>query len=123
MRTAFLLLTLLIYTNVFAHAASTSTLGKEQLEAYKVGMITQRLYLSADQAKLFRPIYENYTTKRKAVKKKDSELKKSLATTTLANNDLLVELKKIPLYRQQVADLEKNFINSLSKVISAKQIA
>ena len=123
MRTAFLFLVLLICTNVFAQTASTSTSGKEQLEAYKVGMITQRLNLSADQAKLFWPIYEDYTTKRKAIKKKDSDLKKSLATTTLANKELLLELKKIPMYRQQVADLEKNYINNLSKVISAKQIA
>lgn len=120
MRTTFLLLILLICTNTFAQ---TTTSGKEQLEAYKVGMITQRLNLSADQAKLFWPVYEDYTTKRKVVKKKDAELKKSFATTTLANKELLLEVKKIPLFRQQLADLEKDYLDRLSKVISAKQIA
>jgi Skp family chaperone for outer membrane proteins len=121
MRTTFLLLILLIYTNAFAQTSSTS--GKEQLEAYKVGMITQRLNLSADQAKLFWPIYEEYTKQRKVIKKKDSELKKSLATTTLDNKDLLQEIKKIPMHKQQQADLERDYINKLSKVISAKQIS
>lgn len=125
MRTTLLILSLLICTNVFAQKATPnhSATGKEQLEAYKVGMITQRLNLSEEKARLFWPIFDDYTTKRKAVKKKEGDLKRSLATSTLDDKELLQELKKIPLFKQQLADLEKQYINKLSKVISSKQIA
>ena len=94
----------------------------EWYESAKIGMITSRLNLAADQATSFWPVYNEYTVKKREVRKSLGEhLSES---RSLANTDdkITAELKEILALKQKEVDLEKEYVNKFLKVLNPKQV-
>lgn len=95
---------------------------KEQINAARVGYITQQIHLTEEQSTKFWPIYNEYSEKRRSIKK---ELKKSLKDKDLANiqeEDAKKLLDNIKSLKDQERLLNEEYEPKLLQVISYKQL-
>ena len=95
--------------------AAAQNQGRQKIESAKIGLITNRLNLTPDQAPQFWAIYNEYSDRRKDVTRK---LRQNNRSTSNAMDDLeeSVELK------QKLVDLEKEYNGRFLKVISPQQL-
>ncbi|MGR3809462.1 Spy/CpxP family protein refolding chaperone [Jiulongibacter sp. NS-SX5] len=92
----------------------------ERLKAMKVAMITQKLDLSADQAKGFWPVYDEFDAEKR---KLNHDLREKLRETRGERTDQ-TEIKRqdeIFKLREQELALTKSYRPRFLEVISAKQ--
>jgi Spy/CpxP family protein refolding chaperone len=97
--------------------------GNQKIEAARIGMITNRLNLSTDQATAFWPIFNEYEGSKMEIKK---GLRKHLSESrSLANTDekILAELKEMMALRQKEIDLDKDYMGKFLKVINPRQVS
>ncbi|SMD05805.1 hypothetical protein SAMN04488524_4522 [Pedobacter africanus] len=64
-----LLVTLLFMFPALVMAQKYTERMNDEIEAYKIGFLTQKLDLSADEAKIFWPIYNNWQKEQTALRK------------------------------------------------------
>ncbi|MET4546828.1 hypothetical protein ABIE26_004166 [Pedobacter africanus] len=64
-----LLVTLLFMFPALVMAQKYTERMNDEIEAYKIGFLTQKLDLSADEAKIFWPIYNNWQKEQDALRK------------------------------------------------------
>ncbi|WP_207429715.1 hypothetical protein [Pedobacter sp. SYSU D00535] len=83
----------------------------KQLEAVKVGYITNKLDLSAEEAQRFWPVYHNYEREMREVIKQRNKERKSGATVD--------ELK----YETQILNIRKKYKKEFSEVLPASKVA
>jgi Spy/CpxP family protein refolding chaperone len=97
--------------------------GNQKIEAARIGMITNRLNLTPEQATVFWPIYNDFESRKKEIKK---SLRKHLSESrSLANTDdkILLELKELMALRQKEVDLDKEHLNKFLKVLNPRQVS
>jgi len=95
---------------------------REKIKAARIGLITQRLALTSDQAEKFWPIYNEFTDKRTSLRKsyKDAERNINPNNPDPKQQESLVELGlKV---KQDELSLEKEYSNKLMSVITAQQM-
>ena len=95
---------------------------KEKIKAARIGLITQRLGLTPDQAEKFWPIYNEFTQKRTDLKSqyKDAEKNVNPNNPDPKQQQALVDLGlKI---KQDELSLEKEYSGKLMSVITAQQM-
>ena len=115
----YILLTLGLSFTVFAQTSPTN---REKIEAAKIGFINEKLELTPKQAETFWPMYNEYTAKKKEIKKAINKLK-------IENNEnetdaeIIDDIKKINSYRQKEVDLEKEYIDKFLTILTPKQLA
>ena len=103
----------------FAHAQRAEHM--EKLKSVKIGMITERLALSAEQAKTFWPIYNQYEAeKRKLYQETRQKLRPEPGSSRteeaeLSRQDDLFEMKEMEL------ELTKKYRPKFLTSITAKQ--
>ncbi len=97
--------------------------GRENIEAARIGLITKRLELSADQSAKFWPIYNEYDEKKTALRKALRQLKTSYAPAAATNDEIRNDLDEMLNLRQKEVDLEKDYVKRLMKVITPRQVA
>lgn len=115
-----LLLVLLIISNTaFAQGGSK----KEALEAIKVGIITKKLDLTPDEAKVFWPIYNLYEDELGALRKKRKEEKNTDDITTLNDKEVEKVVDGEILFRQQELDIIKKYHAQFKKILPIKKVA
>lgn len=95
---------------------------REKIEAARIGMITNKLGLTPEQAEKFWPIYREFSDKRMDLRKefKVEQAKIKPGNATPEDQKKLVDLG-LDLKQKEV-DLEKNYSGRLLKVISAEQM-
>ena len=95
---------------------------KEKIEAARIGMITNKLGLTPEQAEKFWPIYREFSEKRMGLRKEFNTEKEKIkfGSATPEEQKKLVDLG-LDL-RQKEVDLEKNYSGRLLKVITAEQM-
>ena len=94
---------------------------EERLESRKIGYITKELDLTSDEAQAFWPIYNEYTTKRKALRSDDMKaLMKKRDEMTESDADLVLD-QMFEKEEKQLA-LKRDFSKRLESVISKKKI-
>jgi len=90
---------------------------RQKIESAKIGLITNRLNLTAEQAPQFWAVYNEFNAKRQNVRRqlrqKNGQPGRSNAVDELQES---VELK------QRLVDLEKEYNSKFLKVISAQQL-
>ncbi len=99
-----------------------NTNAKEKIKAARIGLITQRLGLTPDQAEKFWPIYNEFSQKRTELMKqyKDAEKNINPSNPDPKQQQALVDLGlKI---KQDELGLEKEYSGRLMNVITAQQM-
>jgi hypothetical protein len=92
---------------------------KEKIKAARIGLISQRLGLTPDQAEKFWPIYNEFASKRQELVKEYRQAERT-APTDPKQQEALVNLG-LKLKQDEVA-LEKEYSSKMLNVISAQQI-
>ncbi len=95
---------------------------RQKIEAARIGMITNKLGLTPEQAEKFWPIYREFSEKRTEIRK---EFKLEQNKIKPENTDSEHQKKLVDLdlnLKQKELDLEKTYSGRLMKVITAEQM-
>ena len=95
--------------------------GRQRIESAKIGLITNRLNLTADQAPSFWAIYNEYDDKRSETRRKIRQIN-AAAGQTLTDENALSNIKEVNDLKKQLADLDEEYSKKFLKVISPKQL-
>jgi hypothetical protein len=121
MKKILICLTIFICTQVVAQETSKN----EKIEAMKVGFITNKLELSAKEAQLFWPLYNEYNQKmeklRKSKKSDFDELKNK--GENLSDKEISTFMDEVFATRQKELDLQKEYFDKYAKVLPLKKVA
>lgn len=96
---------------------------EDKIKSLKVAFFTERLELSPKEAQTFWPIYNEFEEKRDAMREREHNQIRS----KIKNSDNLTEkesdqlLKQYLIFEEEEEELDKDFIERISKVISAKK--
>jgi len=95
----------------------------ERIKSLKIAFITERLDLSSKEAQVFWPIYNEYQENREALRQRErsqirSKIRDSENLTEKEANELL---RQYLSFEEEEEELDKNFIQKVTKVISAKK--
>ena len=114
-------MTIFICTQVVAQETSKN----EKIEAMKVGFITNKLELSAKEAQLFWPLYNEYNQKidklRKTKKSDFDDLKNKGENPT--DKEISTFMDEVFATRQKELDLQKEYFDKYAKVLPLKKVA
>ncbi|MBS1682960.1 MAG: hypothetical protein JST48_14705 [Bacteroidetes bacterium] len=94
---------------------------KEKIKAARVGLITQRLNLTSEQAQKFWPIYNEFDLKRTEIRKPYREAQRKIRNIS----DPIQQQAVVDLglkVKQDELNLEKEYSAKLSNVITAQQM-
>ena len=69
--------------------------GKEKIRAAKVGLITNRLNLSEEQAKTFWIVYDEFDKKRSEIRKNVRQMTTESRNITTSDDKILSDLKEV----------------------------
>ncbi len=97
--------------------------GREKIKAARLGLITNRLNLTEEQAKGFWPIFNDYETKRADLRKSIRQLTAESRNLTTSDDKIAANLKEILNLKQKEVDLEKEYQAKFLKVISVRQVS
>lgn len=106
-----------------APAARAQQGGRQKIESAKIGMITNRLNLTPDQASQFWPVYNEYNGKKQELNRRIRQLRNEPTRSNLSDDQLKNGLREATATKQKLADLDEEYMDRFLKVISAKQLS
>lgn len=115
------LMSLMLMTQA-AHAQNEIS-GRQKIESAKIGLITNRLNLTTEQAPQFWAVYNEYNAKKQELNRRIRQLNNEPSRNNLNNNQLLDGLREVNATKQKLADLDDEYLNRFLKVISPAQVA
>ncbi len=118
MRFSILIAMLLISFAVIGQ--STDDKHKERYDAQKIAYITTKLDLTADEAKLFWPIYNKYQEEFNGLRKQKDEKPFSIE---MSNEEAQAYLDHRTKIEEQYMSIKKRYYSDLKKAVSVKKIA
>ncbi|TAE91112.1 MAG: hypothetical protein EAZ80_12985 [Runella slithyformis] len=107
----------------FTTTANAQEGGNSKLESAKIGLITNRLNLSTDQAALFWPVYNEFDDKKKEIRKSLRKLVVETNTLTTSDEKILANLREGLNLQQKEVDVEREYMAKFLKVINVRQLA
>ena len=114
---------ILIIFSLIGSTGFTQNSGTKQIETAKIALITNRLNLSPEQAQQFWPIYNEFDTKKKEIKKNYRKLVSEINTLTTSDEKILANLKETLNLQQKEVDVEKDYMAKFLKTINVRQLA
>ncbi|QJW89687.1 hypothetical protein HNV11_09985 [Spirosoma taeanense] len=106
-----------------AAVAQNDLSGRQKIESAKIGMITNRLNLTTDQAPQFWAVYNEYNAKKQELNRRIRQLNNEPSRGGLNNNQLMDGLREVNATKQKLADLDDEYMNRFLKVITPAQLA
>ena len=97
--------------------------GKEKIRAAKVGLITNRLNLTEDQAKTFWIVFDEFDKKRSEIRKNIRQMTAESRNITTSDDKILSDLKEVLSLKQKEVDLEKEYLSKFLKTINVRQLS
>ena len=97
--------------------------GKEKIRAAKVGLITNRLNLSEEQAKIFWVVFDEFDKKRSEIRKNIRQMTAESRNITTSDDKILSDLKEVLSLKQKEVDLEKEYLSKFLKTINVRQLS
>jgi hypothetical protein len=95
------------------------------VEAMKIAFLTNKLNLTAKEAQLFWPLYNEYSQKmdvlRRAKKSEYDEIKSKNSTPT--DKEIESYMEEVFLTKQKELDLQKEYYNKYVKILPIKKVA
>lgn len=113
-----IMLTLVVHTV----GAQDDANGRQKIEAAKIGMITNRLNLTTDQAPQFWAVYNEYNGKKQELNRRVRQLNNQPSGSNLNNDQLVNGLREVNATKQKLADLNDEYLSRFLKVISPAQL-
>ena len=110
----------LLFIPFWSYGQSNSA--KQKLQAAKIGLITQRLVLTPDQAQKFWPVYQQFTEQKRSNQTEFRALKKSYKAETATEAETKQLIQKGQELKQNQLNLEKEYSDKLLGVINSKQL-
>ncbi|WP_229310964.1 hypothetical protein [Larkinella soli] len=101
---------------LLSRPAAAQDQDRQKIESAKIGLITNRLNLTTDQAPRFWPIYNEYNERRKEITR---QLRRPSKT---GSNDALEDINESVELKQKLVDLDKEYNGKFLKVITAQQL-
>lgn len=101
---------------------SFSQSNRDKIKTLKIAFITEKLNLSEKEAQQFWPIYNNFEEESSKLKRDNYELRKNMNFDTISEEDAKKLLNDIRLNENKKQSLENDFIDRLTKIMSAKKI-
>lgn len=97
----------------------------KDIESMKIAFITKRLSLTPEEAKVFWPVYDNYTTEMKSVREsRINRLKEAKDEfDTMSDKDVDKLLEEDIAFRQQEVDVLKKYHPKFKQVLPIKKVA
>ena len=124
MRKITILITVLSFTfSMSLKAQDDYPRGKEKIRAAKVGLITNRLNLSEEQAKIFWVVYDEFDKKRSEIRKNIRQMTAESRNITTSDDKILSDLKEVLSLKQKEVDLEKEYLSKFLKTINVRQLS
>ena len=124
MRKVTILITVLSFTfSMSLKAQDDYPRGKEKIRAAKVGLITNRLNLSEEQAKIFWVVYDEFDKKRSEIRKNIRQMTAESRNITTSDDKILSDLKEVLSLKQSEVDLEKEYLSKFLKTINVRQLS
>ncbi len=96
---------------------------RQQIHDAKVSMITNRLKLTAEQSEKFWPIYNEFSEKRRGLRRAQRKVINERRDGGLADKVALENLKEVQELKQKEVDLEKQYQGRFLSVITPSQLA
>ena len=96
----------------------------DKVELMKIGFITQKLNLSTSEAKMFWPVYNEYSAELKKLNLKKKEHVSSFrAKINPSNQDANKFINEQFAFKQSSLDLRKKYMNEFKKVLPESKVA
>ena len=95
---------------------------RKKIEAARIALITERLNLTPKQAEKFWPIYNEFTSKRRAARQDFERQKKAIPKEQMTEEDRQELVAKGLELKEQEVVLEKEYSKKMLKVISTEQM-
>ena len=118
-----LIILLFVFLTSFSFSQNESK--NDKVEAMKIAFLTNKLNLTAKEAQLFWPLYNEYNQKmdvlRRAKKSEYDEIKSKNSTPT--DKEIESYMEEVFLTKQKELDLQKEYYNKYTKILSMKKVA
>jgi len=96
---------------------------KEKIKAMKIAFITDKLALTSEEAQVFWPVYNEYSSKKEALRKKMKLGKKEKnAESDLSDEEITKRINQRFNIRQQQLDLDKAYNSKFMAVLPVKKV-
>jgi Spy/CpxP family protein refolding chaperone len=95
----------------------------EKIKTAKIGLITERLNLTPEQAPQFWAVYNEYESKRIELKRSIRRTMEESSTQTASDEQILSAQKQIAQLRRKELDLEEEYSAKILKTITPRQFS
>jgi len=102
--------------------SAQSKANMKKIESARIGLITERLGLTPEQAKEFWPLYNEFTDKHKEIRQEFRERRNKMSEGEPTEEDRLALIKLGHQYKERQLELEKSYSDRMLKVISSRQL-
>ena len=125
MRKQLFLLSFLVLFSAIVFAQENKPPVRERLESLKVGFLTERLNLSAEEAKVFWPVYNKYQDELEQLRKSRREnlMNAKLNFDEMSDSEVEKTIDNELMYRQGELDVLKKYNPQFKKVLPVKKVA
>jgi hypothetical protein len=119
-----LILTITLFFRINAQSDFPNAREKgDKIKAAKVGLITNRLSLTEEQAKGFWVVYDEFDKKRNEIRKSIRQMTAESRNITTSDDKILADIKEIMSLKQKEVDLEKEYLTKFLKTINIRQVS
>jgi len=113
---------LILTTSLVFSQRPRANRSREQIEAARIGLITERLDLTPEQAEKFWPVYREFGDKRRQLMEEFSKHRENFDAGNATEEQRQEMLKLGFEKKQQGLDLEKEYSEKMLSVISSQQL-
>lgn len=106
----------------FLSYAQSDRPGREKIEAAKIGLISQRLGLSPEEATRFWPIYNEYSRQREQNHRQFKEARRNFDPQNASEEETRQMLQLGRKTKEKQLKLERDFSDRMLNVINSKQL-
>jgi hypothetical protein len=94
----------------------------KKIESARIALITERLGLSPEQAEKFWPVYREYNMERRSLRMQLRTERQGVDLENLTDEQSKELVRKSMEFKQKQLNLEKEYANRMTDVISAQQL-
>jgi len=110
-----------LVSNVSAQEEKEQT---DKVEVMKIGFITQKLNLTTNEAKVFWPVYNEFSIEQKKLREKINEnVLIFKAKTNMSAQEANKFISDQLILKQSLLDLKKKYMNEFKKVLPENKVA
>ncbi len=114
-------LLLITFSFAFAQGNKDKNAIREKIKIRKIGFITERLSLTAEEAQDFWPLYNDYHEEVAAIKKANRKSSTSIAEMSDAEIEALIDARLET--EEKLLSMKRDYVNKLKTIIPIKKVA